>query len=118
MEALHHQFDIVIECVGRADSMELAVKASRKGGQVLMFGVASPDTLIQVSPFEIFTKELRIMGSFINPYTHEESIALIEKGIVQIEPLISHRFSLKDIPAIMEEYTKLRVSKSVIVHER
>ncbi|WP_375103562.1 zinc-dependent alcohol dehydrogenase family protein [Paenibacillus sp. RS8] len=118
MEALHHQFDIVIECVGRADSMELAVKASRKGGQVLMFGVASPDTCIQVSPFEIFTKELVIMGSFINPYTHEESIALIEKGIVQIESLISHRFSLKDVPEIMEEYTNLRVSKGVIVHER
>jgi 2-desacetyl-2-hydroxyethyl bacteriochlorophyllide A dehydrogenase len=117
MDALRHQFDIVIECVGRADSMELAVKASRKGGQVLMFGVASPDTFIQVSPFEIFTKELRIMGSFINPYTHEEAIALIEKGIVQVEPLISHRFSLTDIPTIMEQYPTLRVSKGVIVHD-
>lgn len=58
------------------------------------------------------------MGSFINPYTHEESIALIEKGIVQIESLISHQFSLKDIPEIMGEYPKLLVSKGIIVHER
>jgi L-iditol 2-dehydrogenase len=110
--------DIVIECVGRQDSMETAVKAARKGGQVLLFGVSSPDTEIAVSPFEIFSKELKIFGSFINPHTHLEAIELISQGVVQIEQLISHRFKLNEIPEVMENYPSLGVSKGIVVPGR
>jgi 2-desacetyl-2-hydroxyethyl bacteriochlorophyllide A dehydrogenase len=116
LERLKDSADVVIECVGREQSMELAIQAARKGGQVLLFGVASPETRISVSPFAIFAKELQVFGSFINPYTHEEAISLIRQGIVRIEPLISHRFSLEEIPEAMGSYPKLNVSKGVIVY--
>ncbi|WP_274364369.1 zinc-dependent alcohol dehydrogenase family protein [Paenibacillus thermotolerans] len=108
--------DVVIECVGRKDSMELSLQAAKKGGQVLLFGVASPETEISVSPFAIFSKELKVMGSFINPYTHEEVIALIRRKAVRVEELVSHRFSLEEIPEAMEKYPQLNVSKGVIVY--
>lgn len=116
LEKLKDSADVVIECVGRQQSMELAIQAARKGGQVLLFGVASPDTQIQVSPFAVFTKELQIFGSFINPHTHEEAIAIIKQGGVRIEPLISHRFALADIPEVMGNYPKMGVNKGVIVY--
>jgi L-iditol 2-dehydrogenase len=116
VEQLKGQADVVIECVGRKESMELAIEAAGKGGQVLLFGVASPHTQIQVSPFAIFAKELRIFGSFINPNTHEEAIALIQQRLIQIEPLISHRFKLEEIPHIMSDYAKMNVTKGVIVY--
>jgi threonine dehydrogenase-like Zn-dependent dehydrogenase len=81
-----------------------------------LFGVASPSTKIQVSPFAIFTKELRVFGSFINPYTHEEAIALIDQQLVKVESLISHRFSLEEVPQIMSNYAKMNVTKGVIVY--
>ncbi|TDF97471.1 zinc-dependent alcohol dehydrogenase family protein [Paenibacillus piri] len=115
LERLQNSADVVIECVGRQQSMELAIQAARKGGQVLLFGVASPDTQIAVSPFAIFAKELRLFGSFINPHTHEEAIELIRQGIVRIEPIISHRFTLEQIPDAMSRYPQLNVSKGVIV---
>jgi L-iditol 2-dehydrogenase len=116
VEQLKSQADVVIECVGRPESMELAFEAAGKGGQVLLFGVASPATQIKVSPFAIFAKELRVLGSFINPHTHEEAIALIQQGIVSIEPLISHKFKLADIPQVMGDYPKMNVNKGVIVY--
>jgi L-iditol 2-dehydrogenase len=114
---LELEADVVIECVGRPESMEFAFKAAGKGGQVLLFGVASPDTAITVSPFEIFSKELTVKGSFVNPYTHEEAIALIEKKVIDVKTLISHRFSLEELPAVMSDYPKLRVSKGIIVYK-
>jgi len=116
VEQLKGGFDVVIECVGRQESMELAIEAAGKGGQVLLFGVANPSTQIRVSPFAIFTKELRVWGSFINPHTHEEAIALIEQQLVKVEPLISHRFSLEEVPQIMGDYAKMNVTKGVIVY--
>ncbi|WP_240414215.1 zinc-dependent alcohol dehydrogenase family protein [Paenibacillus periandrae] len=116
MEQLKGEFDVIIECVGRKESMELAIEAARKGGQVLLFGVANPSTQIQVSPYAIFTKELCIFGSFINPHTHEEAIALIDQKIVKVEPLISHRFPLREVPQIMGNYAGMNVTKGIIVY--
>ncbi|MBL4954752.1 zinc-dependent alcohol dehydrogenase family protein [Neobacillus sp. OS1-32] len=109
--------DVVIECVGRPESMELAVRSAAKGGQVLLFGVAAPETVMMVSPFEIFSKELTIKGSFVNPFTHEEAISLIEKGVVDVKSLISHRFTVDELPKVMGDFASLHVSKAVILYE-
>ena len=106
--------DVVIECVGRKESMETAIESAAKGGQVLLFGVSSPSTQISVSPFAIFSKELKIMGSFINPYTHEEAIAMISQKLIDVETLISHHFQLNEVPVIMENYPKMNVGKGMI----
>ena len=116
MEDWHDKADIVIECVGRKESMEMAFRAARKGGQVLLFGVSSPDTEIRVSPFAIFAKELNVMGSFINPYTHEDAIQMIRRKKIQVEQLVSHRFSLELIPDVMAKYPQMDIAKGVIVN--
>jgi len=108
--------DIVVECVGRKESMELAVRTAGKGAQVLLFGVASPDTDMAVSPFAVFSKELRIMGSFINPATHEDAIALITRRAVELEPLVSHRFALEQLPEAMADFPRMQVAKGVVVY--
>jgi L-iditol 2-dehydrogenase len=111
------RFDIVIECVGRTDSMTQAVQMATKGGTVLLFGVSAPDAKIEVSPFDIFSKELTIKGSFINPHTHDQAIALVQQGKIQIKPLLSHTFGLDELPTVMNEYPKMNVMKGIIVHQ-
>ena len=107
-------FDIVVECVGRPETLEAAVRAACKGGQVLAFGVSSPSAEMRISPYEIFKKELTIKGSFINPHTHREAIELIRRGIVRLTPLISHRIGLSDVPDVLRRYPELGASKVMI----
>ena len=109
-------FDIVIECVGRKESMTQAVSMAKKGGSVLLFGVSAPDTKIEVKPFDIFSKELTIKGSFINPHTHDQAISLVQQGKVQIKPLLSHQFAMDELPTVMSEYPSLNVMKGIIQH--
>jgi len=116
MNASEIEADVVIECVGRQETMELAVQASSKGAQVLLFGVSAPDTQISVAPFEIFAKELVIKGSFINPFTHEEAIKLIEKKVVDVQSLISHRFTKEELPAAMKNFQSLNIVKAIVKH--
>ena len=110
------RFDIVIECVGRKESMTQAVQMAKKGGMVLLFGVSAPETKIEVSPFDIFSKELTIKGSFINPHTHDQAIALVQQGKILIKPLLSHRFGLDELPTVMNDYPNMNVMKGIIVH--
>lgn len=116
LEKMTDGFDIVIECVGRKESMSQAVRMAKKGGTVLLFGVSAPDTKIEINTFDIFAKELTIKGSFINPNTHDQAISLVQQGKVQITPLLSHRFSMEELPKVMSEYPKLNVMKGIVLH--
>ncbi|MFG6114869.1 zinc-dependent alcohol dehydrogenase family protein [Halobacillus sp. MO56] len=109
-------FDIVVECVGLQETMQQAVYSAGKGGRVLLFGVSSPDAKIEVSPFEIFSKELTIKGSFINPDTHRKAISLLAQKKIDVEPMISHYFKLAEIPEAMSAYQSLSVTKGIIIY--
>lgn len=109
------QFDVVIECVGRPDSMQSAIDLAARGGRVLLFGVSSPDAVVTMHPFAVFQKELTICGSFINPHTHQRAIELLRQGRIEVQSLISHRFSLDDLPEAMAGYSDLGVTKGMLL---
>jgi 2-desacetyl-2-hydroxyethyl bacteriochlorophyllide A dehydrogenase len=88
--------DAAIECAGVPDAMRQAISSVKRGGTVLLFSVPGTDAVLPVKPFEIYHKELTIKGSFINPNTHGRAVQLIGEGMIELEPLISHRFSLND----------------------
>ena len=94
--------DVVIESASRLETAELAIKLARRGGTVLQFGVASPDKPAQISPYDIYYKELTVRGSFVNPFTHSRAIELLASKQVDVMPLITHRFRLDDAAKALE----------------
>ncbi len=93
--------DLAIECVGSAATFEQCIALAARGGTVLVFGVASPAAEAAVRPFEIFARELRIIGSYLNPFTHGRAVALAASGRLDLESLITRRTGLDDVPAIL-----------------
>jgi 2-desacetyl-2-hydroxyethyl bacteriochlorophyllide A dehydrogenase len=76
-DALDGQFDYAIDAVGSRSTFEQAVARAARGGAVLIFGVASAHAAATVSPYDIFARELTIVGSLINPYTHGRAVELL-----------------------------------------
>jgi threonine dehydrogenase-like Zn-dependent dehydrogenase len=70
-------FDFVIDAVGSTRSFEQAIGAAARGGTILVFGVAAMSATAAVRPFDIYARELTVVGSFINPYTHERAVDLL-----------------------------------------
>lgn len=95
--------DKVIECAGRKETMEDAVRFAGKGGTVMLFGLTSPSAEISLRPYELFRKELTIRSSFINPYTFERAIALIASGAVKVKDIITDSIPLDEINRVFEE---------------
>ena len=93
--------DVVIECVGLAETAEQAVGLARRGGTVLLFGVTNPEAVARIKPYDVFLRELTIRGSFINPFTHSRAIGLLAAGKLRVAPLISHRLPLSDFGAAL-----------------
>ena len=82
--------DVVIECVGKEFAVEQAIRAAGFGANIMLFSVPSVHAAIQLPLFDIYKKELRIMGSMINPDTHQRAVNLLNSGRLRIKDLITH----------------------------
>ena len=93
--------DVVMECAGVSETIEQAPKLAKSGGAVVIIGVIAQGTKIAYEPFDLLFREVRILTSFLNPYTHQRAADLISSGAIIIEPLISRRISLKEAPKVI-----------------
>lgn len=94
--------DVVIECVGKPFAAEQAVTMAGYGATVLLFSVPPVDATIPLPLFEVFQKELRIVGSMINPDTHQRAVNLINAGQIELERLITHRYDLEHVECAIQ----------------
>ena len=87
----------------------------RPFGKIAVFGVCPPDARATFRPFQVFRRDLTIVGSHSASHTFLESIALLQNGVVQAEPLISHRLPVErfaealEIAAYLPERMKVQV---------
>ena len=89
-------FDIIIDCSGNPAAIEDAISRLNDQGKFLLFGVCSQDSKISVSPFQIFRKELTILGSFINPHSFAPALDFMETISNTIDKLDIKLFSLNE----------------------
>jgi len=90
--------DYVIEAVGSIPTYMQAFRMMRRGGHLTTFGAPPADADIAIRPFDIYSQELTITGSYAGTYhTWLESIALLSSGKIRADLLITHRFPLKQI---------------------
>jgi len=89
--------DVVIECVGTSVAAEQAFLAADRGATILLFSVPKPESIYSLHLEEVFQKELTILGSMINPDTHGRAAALINSGVLKLEPIITHSFSVEQV---------------------
>ncbi|MCT3597819.1 zinc-dependent alcohol dehydrogenase family protein [Levilactobacillus brevis] len=112
-DSIPADYDVVIEAVGLPQTQEQAVEATKKGAQVLMFGVGKPNQTFSMNTYEVYQKQLKIQGAFINPYAFEDAIALLASGQLDVESLISHEVSLEQVEDVLNGKVE-HVSKAVV----
>lgn len=78
-------FPYIIDAVGSSRVLEQAIRIASRGARILLFGVARPDDRWTISPNEVYAKELTILGTALNPYTHRRAANLVNSlGLEQL----------------------------------
>ena len=91
-------FDNVVITVGAAPLYEQGIALAGKGASILVFAETPEGQTISLEPNAIYTKELRIVGSYSSsPYHLQTALALIESGRIPVKSLISDRISLEEV---------------------
>jgi 2-desacetyl-2-hydroxyethyl bacteriochlorophyllide A dehydrogenase len=89
-------FDVVFEATGSSQIVERAFRFVKRGGKIVLYGLVPAEHQSAINPFDVCRKELQIIGSFSSVNTCTIAHELLASKVIQVEHLISHRFSLKD----------------------
>ncbi len=106
--------DLVIEAAGPIAAVKLMVSLLRRGTRWNIFGITTHETF-ELDGGLMHFLEARMDSSFgTTPEAMQAAIRLIERGIVNPEEIISHRFALKDIHEAVEAMGQKERNKIVI----
>jgi L-iditol 2-dehydrogenase len=79
--------DVVFEAVGLGPSVDLAVRAARKGGTVTLVGNLSPKVELPLQA--VVTRELNLLGSCASCGEYPACLDSIAHGAIRVAPLLS-----------------------------
>jgi L-iditol 2-dehydrogenase len=92
----------VLECAGTAQSVTQACLAAAKGGVVSVIGIPHSDPSLPIK--RIVLDEIELVGNRANPNTALPTIELLRNKRIELDPLITHRFPLKDYSQALEVF--------------
>ena len=97
-------WDVVVDATGAVPAIEDGLRRVRRGGTFLVFGVASGEARAKFSPFDVYRDEIRIIGSMAVLNSFERALALVVRGVIDSEAMISHRFALDDYQKAIDTF--------------
>lgn len=88
--------DVVLEAVGRTETIATAIDSVRKGGTVTLIGNITPEVKIHLQ--KVVSRQIRLQGSAASSGEYPEAIDLVASGKIKVKPLITAVAPLEDGP--------------------
>ncbi len=102
--------DVVVEFAGTPEAARQAIQMARRGGRVVLAGATGPGReLSGVDLSTIVRGHLDVYGSLANPRgVSRRGLELMARGAVDVKPLVTHHFALRDFPEAWETFVERR----------
>ena len=92
--------DVVIEAVGRNETVKASIDSVRKGGTVVLVGNISPEVTLPLQ--KVVTRQIRLQGSCASAGEYPRAIELLASGAIQVKPFITAVAPLEEGPRWFE----------------
>jgi len=92
--------DVVLEAVGRPETVATAIDCVRKGGTVTLIGNIASHVTIPLQ--KVVTRQVRLQGSCASAGEYPEAMELVSSGKIKVAPMISVVAPLRDGPQWFE----------------
>jgi L-iditol 2-dehydrogenase len=92
--------DVVIEAVGRNETVKASIESVRKGGTVVLVGNISPEVTLPLQ--RVVSRQIRLQGSCASAGEYPRAIELMASGAIQVKSLITAVAPLEDGPRWFE----------------
>jgi len=92
--------DIVLEAVGREETIAAGIDCAQKGGTVTLVGNISPQIMLPLQ--KVVSRQIRLQGSCASAGEYQQAIDLIASGKIKVDSLITAVAPLSEGPAWFE----------------
>jgi NADPH2:quinone reductase len=97
-EADRATFGVAVDATGVPAAIEAAFGSLARGGRLMIFGVASADAAVSLSPFRIYNDEITVVGSMAVLNSFGAAADLMAAGAIDTGPLLGPPFALDQFP--------------------
>ncbi len=105
--------DACIEAVGHPDALDMAIRLTRSAGRLCVIGVYG--SRLEVHMALLWNKGLNVTYGQANVVAHVDGVLrLIEHGVVDPTPLVTHHMKLADAPEGYAAYDRREALKIVL----
>jgi 2-desacetyl-2-hydroxyethyl bacteriochlorophyllide A dehydrogenase len=94
----HGAFAVAVDATGVPAAIEAAFGSLARGGRLLIFGVASGEASVALSPFRIYNDEITVLGSMAVLNSFGAAADLMAARTIQTSPLLGPPFALDQFP--------------------
>lgn len=113
--------DYVFETSGVPAAAESCMEMVGNGGTVVLVGIPSQQTTISIKPADLIPREIAILTSHVGSLRPSVDlpryITLAKQGQLQLEPLVSNRFSLDEINEGFAAMSSGATARSIVVFD-
>jgi L-iditol 2-dehydrogenase len=88
--------DVVLEAVGRQETIAASIASVRKGGTVTLIGNISPEVKIPLQA--VVSRQIRLQGSCASSGEYPQAMELLANGKIKVKSLITAVAPLRDGP--------------------
>ncbi|MBI3922461.1 MAG: zinc-binding dehydrogenase [Armatimonadetes bacterium] len=104
--------DKCIECVGRPETLKLALRLVGKAGTVMAVGEQG-DVPLSISE-DLIRRDITLMGSWFFHYCEFGAMVNLYRRGLRVDKLVTHRFPLEEAPLAFSEFSAGRTGKVVL----
>jgi L-iditol 2-dehydrogenase len=96
-----HLLDVVFECCGQQEAVDQSIDLLKPGGKLMIIGI--PESVRWSFPVDkLRHKEITIQNVRRQNETLDETLKMISDHTVNVEPMVSHRFSFAETKAAFD----------------
>ncbi len=113
--------DLVFEGGSRAAGVELAMRLVKRGGTVILEGIAGAGVHLSLESDIFVLKHLSVLGIFgASSAAWTYAVQLFSAGLLQLAPLITHRFAIHNYQEALQTVIDRREGalKVLLVHNK
>jgi 2-desacetyl-2-hydroxyethyl bacteriochlorophyllide A dehydrogenase len=112
-----HGVPLVIDAAGNKKSLQLAMDAVARNGQITKIGWGPEPIDFSLDP--LLKKAVRLQGTFSHNWpTWEAVLSLISQNKIQMEPMISHKITLNQWQETFETIEQAKSIKAIMIFNR
>lgn len=101
LERMRQSCDLVVDATGVVGVAARLIDYTASGGTCHFFGVCPSKARIEIAPFEVFRRQLKLVGSHSLNHNIPEALEVIRASGPDIGRLISHRLPLDETAKIL-----------------